>query len=100
MIKHIVMWKIKEEAEGKTKKENLLEVKKLLESLPQKIAEIQSLEVGISVDPLGSGYDLILSSTFDDLDSLEKYQQHPEHIKVSDFIGKVRSERAFIDYSV
>ena len=37
MIRHIVMWKFKEMAEGATKAENLRKVKSLLEALPDTI---------------------------------------------------------------
>ena len=48
MVKHIVMWKLKEEAEGKTKKENAEIIKSSLESLKNKISEIVEIEVGIN----------------------------------------------------
>lgn len=36
MIKHIVMWKFKENAEGCTKDENIAKIKAMLEALPEK----------------------------------------------------------------
>ena len=45
MIKHIVMWKFKDEAEGLTKTENIQKVKSMLEALPQKIDFIREMHV-------------------------------------------------------
>jgi hypothetical protein len=39
MIKHIVMWRLKEFAEGAAKAENALRMKEILETLPVKIPE-------------------------------------------------------------
>ena len=50
MIKHIVMWKLKESAEGRTKQENAWMIKQELEQLKGTIREIVSLEVGINID--------------------------------------------------
>lgn len=48
MLKHIVMWKLKEFAEGKTKAENALIMKESLERLVGIVPEIISLQVGIN----------------------------------------------------
>ena len=47
MIKHIVMWKFKDFAEGATRQENLLKVKSMLEALPEKIDFIREMHVEI-----------------------------------------------------
>ena len=47
MIKHIVMWKLKDFAEGAGRQENAEKIKSLLEGLKGKIAEIINLEVGV-----------------------------------------------------
>ena len=51
MIKHIVMWKLKEEAEGNNKEENISIVKDKLNALTHVIEEILSLEVGENFNP-------------------------------------------------
>jgi hypothetical protein len=37
-------------------------------------------------------------SEFDDMEALFRYQKHPEHVKVGEFIIEVRKDRAFVDY--
>lgn len=98
MIKHIVMWKLKDFAEGQNKADNIATIKTLLRALPAKISEIKFLEVGINVNPSQTAYDAVLVSEFNSLEDLETYQNHPEHKKVSEFVGKVRIARAVADY--
>lgn len=98
MLKHIVMWKLKEFAEGKSKMENAKEIKAGLEKLKGKINEIEIIEVGININESVQSYDVVLYSEFKDEDALEKYQKHPEHVKVGEFISKVREDRVVADY--
>ena len=55
MIKHIVMWNLEDVAEGNSRDENARRIKKGLESLKGVIDGIIHLEVGINVNPKGSG---------------------------------------------
>ena len=101
MIKHLVFFKLAEEAEGNAKAENILIIKEKLEALKQVIPVIRKIEVrsnhpGASVD----NYDIVLDSEFDSLEDLNIYANHPEHLKVGEFIAKVRTERAAIDYEL
>ena len=64
MIKHLVLWKLKESAEGKTRQENALELKAALEGLKGKVREIQALEVGLNFNPADTASDLSLYSEF------------------------------------
>ena len=100
MIKHIVMWKFKEEAEGATKQENILKVKAMLEALPEKIDFIREMQVNINVNPKESMYDAVLISEFDSLEDVERYRVHPEHKKISSFVSLIREGRASVDYEI
>lgn len=98
MIKHIVMWKFKDEAEGLTRKENLVKVKTALEALPEKIDFIRHIEVNINVNNNGKNYDAVLISEFDSLDDVLKYRDHPEHKKISSYVALVKESRSCVDY--
>jgi hypothetical protein len=98
MIKHVVMWKLKDFAEGADKKENAIKIKRLLEGLQETIREIHAIEVGININDTPSAYDIVLYSTFISPRDLEAYLNHPEHLKVGDFISKVRLDRTVVDY--
>jgi hypothetical protein len=41
-----------------------------------------------------------LYSEFTDIDALNSYQKHPLHLEAAGFIGKVREDRAVVDYEV
>ena len=86
MVKHIILWQLKEEYSEEQKKEirqGLLEVHVQTEMLPS------------------SNADIMLDSTLTDAEALKNYAVHPEHVKVAD--TKVRPftrSRTCIDYEV
>ena len=94
MIKHIVMWKLKDEAEGNSKAENAQIIKNSLEDLKEKINEIVHIEVGIDVNKSEQAYDVVLYSTFN------SYQKNPDHVKAGSFVKKVASSRVVVDYEL
>lgn len=100
MLKHIVMWKLKENAEGNTKPENAEIMKAQLEALCSKIEVIKVLEVGINFNESAAAFDVALYSEFENEEALSIYQKHPEHIKVGEFVGKVVEARAVADYNI
>ena len=100
MIKHIVMWKLLEQAEGNTKAENARLAKTRLEALNGKVEGLLKLEVGIDFSNSDTSMDLILYSEFEDQAALQRYQQHPEHVAVFPFMKAIRSERRVVDYEI
>jgi hypothetical protein len=100
MIKHIVMFKFNEFAEGRNKQENIQLLKDYLEALPSMIGEIKFFEVGINFAQIPVAYDLVLLSEFITKEDLYSYQKHPEHVKVAGFVGKVCMNRIVVDYII
>lgn len=98
MIKHIVLFKLREHAEGADKRQNALKIKAALEDLRRKIPEIIHLEVGINSIPSDGAYDIALYSSFADEKDLNTYLRHPEHVKAAEFVAKVRESRVVVDY--
>ena len=94
IIKHIVMWKFKDNEE-----ENMKIFLDGLNKLKEIIPEIKSMETGININPKNE-YDAILISEFETMEDLEKYKNNPEHIKVSSLCKKIRIDRQAIDYEV
>ena len=99
MLKHIVMWKFKDFAEGKSREENIKFIKSELENLINVIPQIKFLEVGKNINSDAS-YDAILYSKFESPEDLEIYQNHPEHKKISAYVSKVRDARIAGDYII
>lgn len=100
MIKHIVFWKLKDEALGQGKAANLSQMKTLLESLVSKVPGILALEVGTNVYAGDMCADVSLYTEFASLADLDAYQVHPEHLLVVDFVKQVVCERRVMDYEV
>jgi len=100
MIKHIVIWKLHDFAEGAPKDQNAQRMKKWLEDLKAKIPQINSLEVGININQNEDAYDVILYSEFEDQQALELYQAHPEHVNFKERIQNLKSEKKVIDYEI
>lgn len=99
MIRHVVMFKYQESAEGNTKHENLLKSKKMLEDLTDKVKEIKYLHVGINHQlEDNSNYDLVLTVDVDTISDLDAYQNNEDHKAVGRFIKKVVEARACVDY--
>lgn len=100
MIKHIVVWKLKEQAEGRSRMENALLLKRELESMTAKIKEIRSLEVGMNFNDDQDAYDLVLVTEFARKEDLEVYQNHPEHQRVVAILRRLRETRVVVDYKI
>ena len=100
MIKHIVMWKLKEHAEGQDRLANAREMKRRLDECAQIVPGILAFEVTLAQPGLEATYDVVLYSEFEDRQALEAYATHPTHKAVVPFIGAVREARQCMDYEV
>ena len=100
MVKHIVMWKFKDNAEGKTKEENMAFVKDSLYALVGVIDEIKKMEIGMDVTHSDMSMDLVLLTEFESVDTMKAYAVHPEHVKVSTYVRKVIESRVVLDYNM
>jgi hypothetical protein len=100
MIKHIVMWKLKESAAGASKQENADKIKEILEALPATIPEVSVLEVGLNFAEGKAAFDVALYTEFETKVDLETYRVHADHVKAAGFVGEVTSDRVVVDYEV
>lgn len=100
MVKHVILWTLKEEYSDEHKKEIKKDIKAGLEGLKGRIPGL--VDIQVNIDGLASSNaDLMLDSTFEDEASLKGYAVHPEHVAVAD--GKVRpytAIRSCLDYTV
>ncbi len=98
MVKHIVFWKLKDEANGMSKAENAAAIKQKLEDLNGKIEGCIKLEVGFDFLHSAESADIVLYSEFESKEALDFYANHPLHKAVMPFIAEARSERRVVDY--
>lgn len=100
MLKHIVMWRLHDHAEGNDKATNFKLVKEKLEGLNGVIPGLIKLEVGADIIKSPASYDFVLYSELESRDSLEVYRTHPAHLEVVEFVLAVCSDRIVVDYEV
>ncbi len=98
MVKHVILWQLKDELSLEEKKDVKKGIKEGLEGLAGKIPGL--LEIKVQIDGLASSnVDVMLDSSFTDEEALKGYAVHPDHVAVAD--GKVRpftKTRACMDY--
>ena len=100
MLKHIVMWRFVEGANGKSRVEHAQYMKEHLEALVGVVPEIRSMEVGVNNNPSASAYDAVLVSLFDNKEALKSYKVHPAHQAGAAYCKEVRELRADVDYEI
>ena len=95
MVKHIILWNLKEEFKKDEVKEG---IKKGLEGLMGVVPGL--LEIKVIIDPLEtSNSDVMLYSVFEDFESLKGYAVHPEHVYVADtFVRPYTKSRCCMDF--
>ena len=82
MVKHVIVWTLKDEYSAEEKENIKKGIKEGLEGLKGKVPGIVEIKVEISgLD--SSNTDLMLDSTFENEDALKGYSVHPEHVKVA-----------------
>ncbi len=99
MIKHIVMWTVKDTPTS-SRKDNAEQLKAMLDGLVGIIPEVLSLETGVNELEGDGAMDVVMVSSFDTWEDLDRYQMHPEHQKVVKFVKQIRVERRAVDYTV
>jgi len=96
MIKHVVMWKFREEVPEADR----LEMKRKLESLRGVVPTLIHIEIGMDVVGGEASKDMVLYSEFQSMDDLKAYASHPAHLKVVEFVKPLVCERHVVDYEV
>lgn len=97
MVKHIILWKLKDEHNNTAVKQG---IKDNLENLIGKIPGL--VEISVQICGLeSSNADVMLYSVFEDEASLKGYAIHPEHVYVADtFVRPFTATRLCLDFEV
>lgn len=98
MLHHVVMWKLKDHAEGADRATNVRKAQALLTPCAALVPGILRFEVGTAQPGLECTYDLVLNAAFTDHAALAAYQHHPEHVAIKPFMKAVVQERQCMDY--
>ena len=100
MVKHIILWQLKEELKGEEKEQVKNNMKAHLEALVGKVPGLISMQ--IVIDGLeSSNADVMLDSTLEDEEALKGYAVHPEHVAAADtYVRPFTAVRTCMDYEV
>lgn len=100
MVRHIILWQLKDEFSPEEKEMIKAEIKEGLEALAGQIPGL--LKIRVHTNGLNSSNaDAMLETEFEDEASLKGYAVHPAHVAVAD--GKVRpnvKSRVCLDFEV
>lgn len=100
MVKHVILWKLKEEFLAEEKQQIKAGIKEGLEGLAGQIPGMTEIKVNIDGLP-SSTVDVMLDSTFETAEALKNYSTRPKHVAVAD--NKVRpytAIRSCMDYEI
>jgi hypothetical protein len=100
MIVHIVFWRLHEHANGKSKRDNALEMKRRFEALRGVIPGLLRIDVGVDFAAGEQSSDVALYTEFESRAALDGYQAHPAHKEVAAFVTDLRTERRVVDYEL
>ncbi len=100
MVKHVILWTLKDELSADEKQQVKAGIKAGLEGLQGKIPGLTEIHVytnGLET----SNADVMLDSAFESFEALKGYAVHPDHVAVAD--GAVRPYtklRSCLDFEV
>ena len=95
MVKHIILWKLKDEFNTDDVK---FGIKKNIEGLLGVVPGL--IDIKVQIDKLeSSNVDVMLWSVLESPEALKGYAVHPEHVKVADtYVRPYTASRACIDF--
>jgi hypothetical protein len=99
LIKHIVMWNVRGDS-PEERGANSARLKSAFEGLRGRIPGMLRLEIGIDQSRVDYACDVVLYSEFESQAALDAYAAHPEHLKVRQALGDVRTARYQVDYEM
>ena len=100
MVKHIILWTLKEELSGEEKETIKQGIKEGLEGLKGQIPGMIDISVRTDYLPT-STVDVMLDTTFEDADALAAYAKNPKHVAVADTrVRPFTANRACMDFEV
>ena len=98
MIRHIVLFKFKNNHGPENLDRIRNEMKSKLDALPDIIDVIKYFDTGVNINPIERAWDLVLVSEFESMEDLEIYRGHPAHQQAVEFFSTVKEQSASVDY--
>lgn len=99
MVKHIVLFKLKDEVPTEKKLAVMNQFKAAIEALPSTISVIRKIEVGLNINP-NESWNIALYSEFDTLEDIKYYATHPDHVAAGKILAETKESRSCVDYEI
>lgn len=93
MVTHVVTFKLAEASP-----DHLAHCRGRIEGLMGLVPALRSMTVGCNVVASPQAHDLVLIATFDDLEGLQAYQEHPRHQEVGQYLRSAATAVACVDF--
>lgn len=99
MVKHIILWKLDEKLSESEKEQVKTNAKRELEALVGLVPGLLSMNIEIGRLET-SNADIMLESSFDSLEALKGYKDHPEHVRVANgYVRPYTVQRLCLDFN-
>ena len=100
MVKHVIIWNLKDTLTAEEKQSVKLAAKQNLEALVGKIDGLIDLKIEIDFLPTSNG-EMMLDSTFESFEALKAYAIHPAHQAVAnEFVRPYTASRSCVDFEI
>ncbi|MDH4289432.1 MAG: Dabb family protein [Aquincola sp.] len=99
MFKHVVMWKLGG-GDAAARSHSAARLKAEFESLRGRVPGLLHIEVGIDESHVDYACDVVLYTEFASRQALLDYAENPEHLRVRQRLGDMRTARHQVDYEV
>ncbi|HEY3042391.1 MAG TPA: Dabb family protein [Vicinamibacterales bacterium] len=100
MIKHIVLWTLKNRENQRNRDETAAAIKQKIEGMRGRIPGLLHIEGGVDFTRAADSWDVALYAELESREALAGYHVHPAHEEFKAFIGPRRAQRSLIDYEV
>ena len=100
MVKHVIIWTLRDTLTEEQKLKIKIEAKQNLEALVGKIDGLLDLKIQIDFLPTSNG-EMMLDSTFESFDALRTYATHPAHqAAANEFVRPYTASRSCVDFEI
>lgn len=100
MVKHLVMWKMKQMADNRTGHENAEVFVQRINALKSVIPFALAIEAGVDFNRSPAACDVGLHSAFKTKEDLDAYQKHPAHVQIAEWMKTVAESRFVADFEI
>jgi hypothetical protein len=100
MVKHIVIWRLRNRETDREREETARAIKQRIEAMRGRIPGLRHIEGGVDFTRAANSCDVVLYAELESREALAGYHVHPVHEEFKAFIGPRQSERYLVDYEI